>query len=625
MTNFASLGLSPEILKAISKLGFETPTPVQAKIIPHLLSDNSDLVALAQTGTGKTAAFGLPLLQQLDTSSNIPQAIVLSPTRELCLQICRDIKNFSKYMEAVRSVAIYGGTPIGNQLRALENGVHIIVATPGRMHDILRRGKADLSQVRWTVLDEADEMLNMGFEEDLKAILSHIAPDSQKLLFSATMPKQIAEITGKYMQRPAEITIGTRNTGAENVSHEYYMVHARDRYMALKRLVDVNPDIYGLVFCRTRAETQDVATKLIKDGYSADSLHGELTQVQRDRVMKKFRDRSIQILVATDVAARGIDINDLTHVINYQLPDDLESYTHRSGRTGRAGKTGVSIVLINMREKFKIKFIEKKLGKKFEQRPIPSGTEVCEAQLLKLISRVKNVDINHEQIEPYLPAAMEMLSDMSTDELIKRFVSLEFNRFLEYYRNAPDLNTAAQPARRKIDGPTVTLFINVGKLDRFSPKDLMGIINRGAKEQIQVGRINITQKCSFFDIAEKERDRVMQVLDGAKCGNRHIRVEVADSNKTAKKKNTRRSSGVRRNTQTEERPQRERRQKKKKSGEIPRKKDVTANEKKATKEPAKTKKNFTKKRGKRSDKNAEDIQMPAWARNIPKSKKKKKK
>jgi len=534
MTKFASLGLDPDILKAIAELGFENPTPVQAKIIPQLIESRDDLVALAQTGTGKTAAFGLPLLQQLDINSKTPQAIILSPTRELCLQICRDIKQFSKYMKAVKTVAVYGGAPIVNQLRALERGVHIIVATPGRMHDILRRNKADLSKIRWTVLDEADEMLNMGFEEDLKAILSHVSDDAQKLLFSATMPKQIASITGQYMQKPVEITIGTRNTGAENVHHECYMVHARDRYPALKRLVDFYPHIYGLIFCRTRAETQDVASRLMKDGYSADALHGDLSQLQRDRVMDKFRERSIQILVATDVAARGLDINNLTHVINYQLPDELESYTHRSGRTGRAGREGTSIVLINMREKFKIKFIEKKLGKKFEYKQVPLGTQVCEAQLLHLIARVKSVEVDDKQIDPYLPEINKMLEGMPSDELVKRFVSLEFNRFLAYYRNAPDLNVQDRPKREMIKGKTTPLFINVGKLDRFTPKDLMGIINRGSRSgsNIQVGRINITQKCSFFDVAEADRDAVMQIINGVTFGDRPIRIEVADGNKT---------------------------------------------------------------------------------------------
>ncbi len=529
MTTFASLGLAPEILKAITGLGFETPTPVQAKVIPLLLESSEDLVALAQTGTGKTAAFGLPLLQQIDTSTRHTHALVLCPTRELCLQICRDLKQFSKYVRGLRTVAIYGGAPIVNQLRALENGVHLIVATPGRMHDILRRGKADLSSVRWTVLDEADEMLNMGFEEDLKAILGHVTDQSQTLLFSATMPKQIEAIAGDYMHSPREITIGTRNVGAENVHHECYMVHARDRYLALKRLVDYYPGMYGLVFCRTRAETQDIAAKLIKDGYNADALHGDLSQQQRDRVMDKFRERSIQMLVATDVAARGLDINDLTHVINYQLPDDLESYTHRSGRTGRAGKEGVSVVLIHMREKFKIRHIEKRLGKRFEYKQVPSGDEVCEAQLYHLIARAKDVAVDDSQIDPYLDTINEMLRDMPPEEIVKRFVSLEFNRFLAYYHSAPDLNVQERAPRQRIGGESASsLFINVGKLDRFTPRDLMGLINRGTRgDAIQVGRIDIKEKCSFFDVSADDQDIVMQALSGASFANRELRVEPA--------------------------------------------------------------------------------------------------
>ena len=543
MMTFDDLGLAPDILKAIAGLGFETPTPVQAKVIPLLMQSRRDLVALAQTGTGKTAAFGLPLLQQIDSKSKATQALVLCPTRELCLQICRDLKQFSKYVEGIRTVAIYGGAPIVNQLRAIENGVHMIVATPGRMHDILRRGKADLAAVRWTVLDEADEMLNMGFEEDLKAILSHVPDESQSLLFSATMPKQIAGITGDYMHNPQEITIGTRNVGAENVHHECYMVHASDRYVALKRLVDYYPGMYGLVFCRTRLETQDVAAKLIKDGYNADALHGDLSQQQRDRVMDKFRERSIQILVATDVAARGLDIIDLTHVINYQLPDDLEGYTHRSGRTGRAGKEGISIVLIHMREKFKIKYIEKRLGKRFDHKQIPSGKEVCEAQLYNLIARAKDVTVDDGQIGPYLDSIHEMLGDMPPEEIVKRFVSLEFNRFLAYYRDAPDLNTREHPPRDGISGKLASLFVNVGTLDRFTPKDLMGLINRGLQgDRVQIGRIAVKQKFSFFDVAESAQDVVIQALNGASFGKRKIRVAPAGAGKPLDRQHAR-SSG----------------------------------------------------------------------------------
>jgi ATP-dependent RNA helicase DeaD len=531
MTDFASLGLEEDILKAIESLGFETPTPVQAKVIPLLLDSKQDLVALAQTGTGKTAAFGLPLIQQVDTDSKAVQALILCPTRELCLQICKDLKQYSKHMHAVRSVAVYGGTPIVNQLRALQNGVHIVVATPGRMHDILRRGKADFSGCRWTVLDEADEMLNMGFEEDLKAILSHVSAQSQTLLFSATMPKQIAAITGNYMKDAQEITIGTRNVGAENVHHECYMVHARDRYLSLKRIVDFYPSMYGLVFCRTRIETQEIAAKLIKDGYSADAIHGDLSQQQRDRVMKSFRDRSIQMLVATDVAARGLDINDLTHVINYQLPDDLESYTHRSGRTGRAGKDGISIVLIHMREKTKIRLVEKRLGKRFEYKKVPTGRQVCEAQLYHLIARAKDVTVDDSQIDPYLPEINKMLDGIAMEDLIKRFVSLEFNRFLAYYKDAPDLNVDEKPARERISGNLASLFMNVGRVDNFTPKDLMGMINRGTKGgSIQVGRISIQQKCAFFDVAESDRETVMEILNGGSFGRRDIRVEPVSGN-----------------------------------------------------------------------------------------------
>jgi len=440
MSGFDQFNLTPEIRQSIAALGFEVPTPVQSAVIPVLLEGRRNMVALAQTGTGKTAAFGIPVLQRVDTGLNTVQAVVLCPTRELCLQVCRDLKSFAKHTKALRSVAIYGGASIETQIRALRNGVHIIVATPGRLHDILRRRAADLSTASCVVLDEADEMLSMGFEEDLKAIMGAIPDTVQKLLFSATMPRQVENLTAAYMHDPVEITIGSRNAGAENVVHECYMIHEKDRYLALKRIVDASPSIYALIFCRTRVETQETAEKLIKDGYSADALHGELSQIQRDRVMQSFRDRSISMLVATDVAARGLDINDLTHVINYQLPDELESYTHRSGRTGRAGKSGISAVLINMREKWKIQHIERRLGKRFAFKAVPSGRAVCEAQLLQLIARVKSVSVNESQIESYLPQVFEMLEGLSREALIKHFVSLELNRFLDYYRGAPDIS-----------------------------------------------------------------------------------------------------------------------------------------------------------------------------------------
>jgi ATP-dependent RNA helicase DeaD len=440
MKTFDQFPLTPELQESIDALGFKTPTPVQQAVIPVLLEGNRNLVALAQTGTGKTAAFGIPVLQRVDTSCKDVQTVILCPTRELCLQVCRDLKQFAKHSKGIRTVAIYGGASIDNQLRALRNGVHIVVATPGRLHDMIRRKGIDLSQTECVVLDEADEMLSMGFEEDLNAIMAAIPDDVQKLLFSATMPKQVARLRGTYMQDAREITIGNRNAGADNVVHECYTIHERDRYLALKRIVDATPSINGLIFCRTRAETQETATKLMKDGYSADALHGELSQVQRDRVMAAFRDRTIRMLVATDVAARGIDVTDLTHVINYQLPDDLESYTHRSGRTGRAGKSGISVVLINMREKWKIKHIEKRIGKTFSFKDVPSGDQVCEAQLLQLMERAKAVSVNETQIAPFMPAIFAMLDGLSREELIKHFASLELNRFLDYYRNTPDIN-----------------------------------------------------------------------------------------------------------------------------------------------------------------------------------------
>ncbi len=444
MNGFDQFNLTPELQQSIAALGFETPTPVQKAVIPVLLEGRRNMVALAQTGTGKTAAFGIPVLQRVDTDRNEIQTVILCPTRELCLQVCRDLKSFAKHSKAVRSVAIYGGASIENQLRALRTGVHIIVATPGRLHDMLRRKGADLSLATCVVLDEADEMLSMGFEEDLNAIMAAIPEGVQKLLFSATMPRQVERLRSAYMKDALEITIGSRNAGAENVTHECYMIHEKDRYLALKRIVDSTPSIYGLIFCRTRVETQETAANLMRDGYSADALHGDLTQIQRDRVMAAFRDRTIRMLVATDVAARGIDVTDLTHVINYQLPDDLESYTHRSGRTGRAGKSGISVVLINMREKWKIKHIEQRLGKQFAFKPVPSGHAVCEAQLLQFMERAKAVKVNEPQIAPFMPAIFETLEGLTREQLIKHFASLELNRFLEYYRDTPDISSPVE-------------------------------------------------------------------------------------------------------------------------------------------------------------------------------------
>ncbi len=441
MNSFDSFNLSTALRTAISDLDFKIPTPVQTAVIPILLEGRRNMVALAQTGTGKTAAFGIPVLQRIDTSLSNVQTVILCPTRELCLQVCRDIKLLARHTTGIRTVAIYGGASIEMQLKALHNGVHIIVATPGRLHDILRRRRVDLSTAACVVLDEADEMLSMGFEEDLNAIMAAIPPGVQKLLFSATMPRQVAALAAAYMADAVEITIGNRNAGAENVFHECYMIHEKDRYAALKRIVDFYPEVYGLIFCRTRVETQEIAAKLIQDGYSADALHGDLSQAQRDRVMDAFRNRALRMLVATDVAARGLDISSLSHVINYQLPDDLESYTHRSGRTGRAGKAGASVVLINMREKWKLQHIEKRIGKRFECKTIPSGREVCEAQLCHLASKVKALQIDERQIKPFIGRILEMLDGISREEIIHRFISYEFNSLLEYYRNTPDLQS----------------------------------------------------------------------------------------------------------------------------------------------------------------------------------------
>ena len=437
MMQFSEMGLDPRIQKGIREMGFEQPSPIQEQFISLFLKKPSDIVGLAQTGTGKTAAFGLPMLQKIDPNKRVPQALILSPTRELCVQTARELGDYAKYLPEIVITPIYGGADISAQLRALSKGVHIITATPGRMHDIIRKNKVDLSQISILVLDEADEMLNMGFQEDVDAILEQTPKTKNTLLFSATMPREVAEIAKNYMSNPIEIAVGKKNSGAENVEHIYHMVHARDRYSALKRVMDFVPDVYGIVFCRTRIETNEVATQLIADGYSAEALHGDLSQAQRDYVMEKFRTRGVQMLVATDVAARGLDVDDLTHIINYNLPDDLESYTHRSGRTGRAGKSGISISIINLKEQGKIRMVEKTLGKKFIRKPVPGGKEICEKQLMFIIDKLHDVTINEQQIEPFLPTVYEKLEHITKEDLIKHFVSLEFNRFLDYYGSTP--------------------------------------------------------------------------------------------------------------------------------------------------------------------------------------------
>ncbi|MDR3327656.1 MAG: DEAD/DEAH box helicase [Prevotellaceae bacterium] len=532
---FKEMNLKGELLTAIEELGYENPMPVQEQVIPFMLTQTDDLVALAQTGTGKTAAFGLPILNMIDTELNQVQALVLSPTRELCIQIANDLKNYSKNLRGLRVVPVYGGEDIRTQLRQLDKQPQIVVATPGRLIDLIERKKVELVNVRFVVLDEADEMLNMGFKDDLETILERTPKQTRRtMLFSATMPKEIANIARRYMRNYQEITIGTRNAGAENVEHAYYVSQARQRYLVLKRIVDLNPDIYGIVFCRTRQETKEVAEKLMHDGYNADALHGDLSQPQRDTIMQKFRIRNIQLLVATDVAARGLDVSDLTHVINYNLPDDVEVYTHRSGRTGRANKKGVSVSIIHSKEKFKIKDIENMLKKKFEQQQIPNGLEVCKKQLFHLIDRMQQVEVGEEQIEPYMKQIMNQLEYLNKEEILKRFVSLEFNRFLAYYKDAEDLNIPERPLRVKNErsergnrnersvrgergeerGKRIRLKINLGNNQGLSPKRLLGIINDITDDRsISIENIEVTNKFSFFDLYADQLDKFMSAFN----------------------------------------------------------------------------------------------------------------
>ena len=529
---FSKLGISDDVVNAVKELGFENPTPIQEQAIPVLLEGSNDFVGLAQTGTGKTAAFGLPLLELIDFKSNKPQALILCPTRELCLQIANDIRNFSKNKPNASVVAVYGGANIMQQLREIRNGVQVVVATPGRMLDIIGRKAIDFSNVKYVVLDEADEMLNMGFQEDINDILSTTPDEKKTWLFSATMPPEVRRIAKNYMENPTELTMGTKNTGNANIEHEYYVVRARDKYAALKRIVDYNPDIFGVVFCKTKMDTQDVAEHLIKDGYNADALHGDLSQQQRDKVMKRFRERSMQLLIATDVAARGIDVNDVTHVINFALPDEIESYTHRSGRTARAGKTGTSICIINSKEVGKIRQIEKIIGKKFTKAELPTGFDVCEKQLFGLIHRVHNVDVNEEQIGQYISRINDEFADLSKEEIIKKFASLEFNRFLEYYQNAPDLNISADERERGERGERggrergergergdrgrgaeagyARLFINVGSVDDFTRGDLLSFVcNHGRISGKAVGKIDLKGVFSFVEVESETAESLL--------------------------------------------------------------------------------------------------------------------
>jgi ATP-dependent RNA helicase DeaD len=540
MINFEEMGFTPGILKAIQELGFDQPMPVQEKVIPLMLGDEADIIALAQTGTGKTAAFGLPLVQATNTGINSTQALILCPTRELCMQITGDLTDYAKFTGQLKIQAVYGGASIENQIRGLRKGVHIIVATPGRLIDLIGRGAARLSSVTTVILDEADEMLNMGFLDSINEILEEVPEGRRTLLFSATMSSEIASIARNYMHDPVEITIGTKNSSAENVSHAYYLVHARDKYKVLKRIADFEPDIYGIVFCRTRKETQEVASKLINDGYNADALHGDLSQAQRDAVMQKFRIRNLQLLVATDVAARGLDVDDLTHVINFSLPEDTEVYTHRSGRTGRAGKTGISLSLVHLREKHILQQIERKVRKSFKPLKIPTGSEICGKQLFNWVSKLDNVITDHQEIEKFLPEIKEKLAGLDREELLKRVVSLEFDRFLDDYRHGEDLidpvsekeATFSRSGKRmsndQYPGNYTRLFINLGKSDGFFPEQLIELINSNTRgRKVPIGKIDLLKTFSFFEVEPGYADELIRTLNTTTFMDRRVAVEIA--------------------------------------------------------------------------------------------------
>ncbi|MFT7351400.1 MAG: ATP-dependent RNA helicase DeaD [Flavobacterium sp.] len=551
MNKFEQLGLSESLLKAILDLGFENPTEVQEKAIPLLLEKDTDMVALAQTGTGKTAAFGFPLIQKIDADNRNTQALILSPTRELCLQITNEIKNYSKYEKGINVVAVYGGASISDQARDIKRGAQIIVATPGRMQDMINRGLVNISQINYCILDEADEMLNMGFYEDIVNILSTSPDEKSTWLFSATMPQEVARIAKQFMSDPLEITVGAKNSGSATVSHEFYLVNARDRYEALKRLADANPDIFSVVFCRTKRDTQQVAERLIEDGYSAAALHGDLSQAQRDSVMKSFRGRQIQMLVATDVAARGIDVDNITHVVNYQLPDEIETYNHRSGRTGRAGKLGTSIVIVTKSELRKISSIERIIKQKFEEKTLPSGIEICEIQLLHLANKIKDTEVDHE-IDNYLPAINNVLEDLSKEELIKKMVSVEFNRFINYYKKTRDLSTQTAGDRssdrepRDNNGGAIRYFVNIGSRDNFDWMSLKDYL----KETLDLGRddvfkVDVKEGFSFFNTNPEHTDKVMDVLNNLQLEGRRINVEISKNDGGGRRDHNNRGSGGR--------------------------------------------------------------------------------
>lgn len=561
LKTFEELGVNEEIRRAISEMGYENPMPVQEEVIPYLLGNGNDVIALAQTGTGKTAAYGLPLLQKVDPTCRDTQAIVLSPTRELCLQIADDLNDYSKYMTGMHVLAVYGGASIETQIHALRHGVQIIVATPGRLIDLMKRGEAKLGAVNNVVLDEADEMLNMGFSESIDEILKGVPRDRNTLLFSATMSKDIEKIAHNYLSDPKEIVVGSRNEGAESVNHVYYMVNAKDKYLALKRIVDYNPRIFAIVFCRTKRDTQEIADKLIRDGYNAEALHGDLSQQQRDTTMQKFREHVVQILVATDVAARGLDVNDLTHVINFGLPDDIESYTHRSGRTGRAGKKGTSIAIIHTREKGKMRAIEREIGKAFVEGTIPTSKEICSKQLYKVMDQIEKVDVNEEEIAPFMEEIIRHFEFMDKEDILKKIVSLEFGRFLSYYANAPEIEKANGKGDRDRSGSDrgdrrrgdrndrgdrggrggrggdrshkpeagyKRLFLNLGKADGFYPGEVMQFINKNVNGRQDIGHIDLLNKISYIEVPEKDADKVMTALNGADFKGRGVRCNDAE-------------------------------------------------------------------------------------------------
>lgn len=557
MKTFLELGVSEDIRRAIEELGFENPMPVQEEVIPYLLGNKNDVIALAQTGTGKTASYGIPVIQKTDAQNKQTQAIILSPTRELCLQIADDLNSFAKYIDGLHIAAVYGGTDIGSQIRTLKHGVQIIVATPGRLLDLINRGVAQLEHVNNVVLDEADEMLNMGFSESINAIFENVPADRNTLLFSATMSKEIEKIALHYLHDHKEIVVGSRNEGAEHVNHIYYLVNAKDKYLALKRIADSNPNIYGIIFCRTRRETQEIADNLIADGYNVDALHGDLSQMQRDTVMKKFRERTLQLLVATDVAARGLDVDNLTHVINYGLPDDPATYTHRSGRTGRAGKTGVSVAIIHSREKSRLRTIEKKIGKTFEKGSVPTPQRIIEKQLYNLADRIERVKVNEDEIAKYLPGIVKKLEWLSENDLLKRIVSLEFNRLLEYYKDAPEAidyeerkprdrkakrddkeprdkqqgGSRLNKDRRTAEQGYERIYVNAGKNDGFFPARLIETLNQNMEGRVEIGRIDLFPGYALFDVKKGESRRTVSALKNARYFGKRLYAEIADPNR----------------------------------------------------------------------------------------------